>query len=191
MSKRLPRAFYAQDTLAVARALLGQHVVRNYRSQRLVGRIVEVEAYQGESDSACHAAAGRTARNAVMYGPPGHAYVYFVYGMHFCLNAVTEPEGFPAAVLIRALQPLEGLAVMHRLRPGAKGHDQALTDGPAKLCQALSIDRALNGADLVTGFDLWLEEGAPPNPSQIETSPRIGIRGDERTLVAPWRFFVA
>jgi DNA-3-methyladenine glycosylase len=152
---------------------------------------VEVEAYQGESDSACHAAAGRTARNAVMYGPPGRAYIFFVYGMHFCLNAVTEHDGYPAAVLIRSLEPLEGLTAMHQLRPGAKGRDQALTNGPAKLCQALSIDCALNGADLVAGGDLWLEEGAPPHPSQIETSPRIGIRGDEKALVAPWRFFVA
>jgi DNA-3-methyladenine glycosylase len=191
LGERLPRTFYAQDTLSVARHMLGQHLVRNYAGERLVGRIVEVEAYQGESDTACHAAAGRTARNATMYGPPGHAYVYFVYGLHHCLNTVTESAGYPAAVLIRALEPQGGLGIMHRLRPGAKGRDEALTDGPAKLCQALAIDRTLDGADLVEGPHLWLEAAAAPNPSQIQTSPRIGIRGDGKALAVPWRFYLA
>jgi DNA-3-methyladenine glycosylase len=190
VGERLPRSFYAQDTLAVARALLGCHLVRIYEGQRLAGRIVEVEAYQGASDAACHAAAGRTARNAVMYGPPGHAYVYFVYGMHYCLNAVTEEEGFPAAVLIRALEPREGLEAMHHLRPGAKGRDRPLTNGPAKLCQALGIDRAMNGADLVNGTALWLEAAQAFDADRIQTSPRIGVRGDETALRAPWRFYL-
>jgi DNA-3-methyladenine glycosylase len=186
---RLERSFYGHDTLTVARELLGQRLVRHLNGQRIAGRIVEVEAYIGEGDKACHAAPGRTARNAVMYGPPGHAYVYFIYGMHYCFNAVTEREGSPAAVLVRALEPLEGVGVMRRHRKGREGVE--LTNGPAKLCYALAIDRALNGVDLVRGEELWLERGEPVPDADVATGPRVGVRGDERALTVPWRFWIA
>jgi DNA-3-methyladenine glycosylase len=185
---RLSHEFYARDTLVVARQLLGQRLVRLLEGERLGGRIVEVEAYVGEMDRACHAACGRTARNAVMYGPPGHAYVYFIYGMHHCLNIVTADEGFPAAVLIRALEPVEGLATMRRLRQGRP--DRELTNGPAKLCQALAIDRAFNGLGLCAGGPLFIEAGLPVDDADVGISPRVGVRGDEAALTAPWRFFV-
>ena len=187
--ERLARDFYARDTLTVARELLGQRLVRLVRGQELAGLIVEVEAYVGQGDEACHAACGRTARNAVMFGPPGHAYVYFIYGMHYCFNAVTDREGYAAAVLVRALEPLEGIDVMRAHRKGRTGVE--LTNGPAKLCYALGIDRALNGVDLVEGEELWLERGgpAPGDPTtardgsaslrEIASGPRVGVRGDE------------
>jgi|DewCreStandDraft_5_1066085.scaffolds.fasta_scaffold00565_35 DNA-3-methyladenine glycosylase len=185
---RLPRDFYAQDAVVVARALLGQRLVRILNGERLAGRIVETEAYRGEADAASHAARGRTPRNAVMYGPPGHAYVYFIYGMHFCLNAVTGPEGVASAVLLRALEPLEGLATLRRLRPGRP--DRELTNGPARLCQALAIDRRLNGADLVAGAELFIEADLAPPDDQVVVGPRVGVRGDAAARSAPWRFML-
>ncbi len=149
---------------------------------------MEVEAYIGEDDAACHAACGRTPRNEAMYGSPGHAYVYFIYGMHHCLNVVTEEEGFPAAVLIRALEPLEGLEIMRRYRSGRP--DRELTNGPAKLCQALAIDRGFNGVDLCTGEVLFIEEGRMVAQEEVGTSPRIGIKADELAMSVPWRFYL-
>ena len=184
---RLTRAFCARDTLTVARELLGQRLVRRWAGQELVGRIVEVEAYV-EDDAACHASRGRTARNAVMFGPPGHAYVYFIYGMHHCFNVVTEPEGSAAAVLVRAVEPLAGVEVMRQNRTGRQGVE--LTNGPAKLCYALGIDGALNGADLVAGQVLWLERGAAVEDGCVARGPRVGVRGDERALRVPWRLWV-
>ncbi|MCS7222797.1 MAG: DNA-3-methyladenine glycosylase [Anaerolineae bacterium] len=184
----LPLEFYARDTLIVARELLGQRLVRMIEGVRLSGHIVEVEAYQGEDDLASHAARGKTLRNAVMFGPPGHAYVYFTYGMHYCLNVVTEPEGTPAAVLIRAIAPIEGLEMMRQNRPGQP--DEELTNGPAKLCQALRIDRTCNGVPLTEASGLFIERDQMPAIEQIATSPRIGVRGDERALTIPWRFFI-
>ena len=186
--KRLARAFYARETLTVARQLLGQRLVRILHGQRLTGRIVEVEAYIGQQDRACHAARGRTPRTAVMFGPPGTAYVYFIYGMHHCLNVVTEQEGFPAAVLIRALEPLEGLPLMRRQRPGRPDHE--LTNGPGKLCQALSIGREMNGLDLVSSAVLFIEEDTPVPDAAVQTTPRVNVRGDEQALTAPWRFLI-
>jgi DNA-3-methyladenine glycosylase len=185
---RLERGFYARDTLIVARELLGKRLVRRWNGQRIAGQIVEAEAYIGQEDQACHAARGRTARNAVMFGPPGYAYVYFVYGMHHCFNVVTEREGLAAAVLIRALQPLEGLDAMLQLREGRSG--VVLTNGPAKLCYALAIDRALNGTDLVAGQELWIEQDQSIPDAAVETGPRIGVRGDARALTVPWRFWI-
>ncbi len=185
---RLPPEFYARPTLTVARALLGQRLVRALDGQRLSGRIVEVEAYIGETDRASHARPGPTRRNAPMYGPPGHAYIYFIYGMYHCLNTVTEPEGRPAAVLIRALEPVEGLQVMRRHRPDRAHCD--LTNGPGKLCQALAVDRTLNRADLCHGDTLWIEADAPVADEQIATSARVGVRGDQRARTVPWRIFV-
>jgi DNA-3-methyladenine glycosylase len=190
---RFLREFFARDTLAVARELLGARLVRMWDGQRLSGVIVECEAYIGQSDTACHASRGRTRRNEVMFGPPGHAYVYFTYGMHWMLNVVTEEEGFPAAVLLRALQPLEGAEIMRTLRPlrDRPRGDLELTCGPARLTQALAIDRTLNGVDLVMGREVWLEVGDPIGADRLDCGPRIGIRyAAERDRLAPWRFWV-
>jgi len=190
---QLRREFFARDTLVVARELLGARLVRILDGQRLSGLIVECEAYVGQEDSACHASRGRTPRNAVMYGPPGHAYVYFTYGMHWMLNVVTEREGFPAAILVRALQPLEGIEVMRSLRQarGRPRKDGELTNGPAKLTQALAIDKAFDGADLVLGDTLWLEQVEPIAEGAVQSGPRIGIRyADEKDRGLPWRFWI-
>ena len=168
----LKHDFYARDTRVVARELLGKKLVRKYKGHLLSGLIYETEAYLGASDSACHAFRGKTARNAVMFGRAGVAYVYFVYGMHYLLNVVTEKEENPCAVLIRALVPFDGIKHMQRHR-GATGKD--LTNGPAKLCQALAVDKALNGWDLTTGQKLWVEEQMSLPRRFIETGPRIGI----------------
>ena len=186
---RLRRDFFARDTLAVARELLGQRLVRVLDGERLSGRIVEVEAYIGEGDQACHASRGRTRRNATMFGPPGHAYVYFIYGMHYCLNVVTESQGYPAAVLIRALEPCEGVEEMRVLRGGRA--DSLLTSGPARLCQALAVDRRFDGADLCAPDALlFLEHDVTVPDEAVVTGPRINVRGDEKALSAPWRFYL-
>ena len=186
---RLSRDFFARDTLTVARDLLGQRLVRVLDGARFSGRIVEVEAYVGEQDQACHARCGRTERNAPMYGPPGHAYVYFVYGMHHCLNFVTGREGYPAAVLIRALEPLEGIEGM-RARRGDQP-DVQLTSGPARLCQALDVDRRFDGADLcVADARLFIEQDTAVPDGAVTAGPRVGVRGDETALTAPWRFYL-
>lgn len=190
MRDRLERGFFARETLTVARELLGQRLVSVESGRRVSGTIVEVEAYMGESDRASHARSGPTERNRSMYGPPGCAYVYFIYGMHYCLNLVTAAEGFPAAVLIRALQPEEGVAEMAARRGGRRGVD--LTNGPAKLCQALAIDRRFDGADLCAAEALLFVEQAEaiPEPS-LARSPRVNVRGDEPARAAPWRIYVA
>lgn len=185
---RLGCDFYQQPTLQTARDLLGKRLVRILNGQRLSGLIVETEAYIGEDDKACHASRGRTPRTEVMYGLPGHAYIYFIYGMYHCFNVVTEGEGFPAAVLIRALEPLEGLEWMRRHRPGRP--DDQLSNGPGKLCAALAIDRTLNGVDLCTSQIFFIEEGRTVADEEIATSPRIGIRSDEVARSRPWRFYI-
>ncbi len=174
----------------MARELLGKRLVRNWQGQRIAGRICETEAYDGEQDLACHAKSGRTARNAVMYGPGGHGYVYFTYGMHWCFNVVSGNVGYPAAVLIRAIWPLEGLPAIAEVRGR---FPQALwCDGPAKLCQALRIDGSLNGVDLCTSTELWIEEDEPVPDSLVKTTPRIGIQSvPEPWLSNPWRFLTA
>jgi DNA-3-methyladenine glycosylase len=190
---RFAREFFARDTLAVARDLLGMRLVRLLDGQRLSGTIVECEAYVGQDDTACHASRGRTRRNEVMFGPPGHAYVYFTYGMHWMLNVVTEVEGFPAAVLLRAIQPLEGIEMMRALR-NAQDRPRAgrsLTGGPARLTQALAIDKTLNGADLVAGDRLWLEQDTGMPDGSVGRGPRIGVQyAAEKDRLAPWRFWV-
>ena len=184
----LPQTFYDRPVLDVARDLLGKRVVRLLDGQRVSGLIVEAEAYRGEEDLACHARAGLTLRTAVMYGPPGHAYVYFTYGMHWMLNCVTGPEGFPAAVLVRAIVPQEGLDVIAANRAGRPQREWC--NGPAKLCQALHIDGRLNGAGLWhSASQLWLEEGQPVVEAQITHTPRIGIHNTpEPWRSIPWRF---
>jgi DNA-3-methyladenine glycosylase len=187
---RLTRSFYAQSTRQLAQALLGCRLVRRWQGQRLSGLIVETEAYIGETDLACHARVGRTARNAIMYGPPGAAYVYFTYGMHWMLNVVSEAEHFPAAVLIRALEPQEGLDVMLQHRPVPDPIE--LCRGPAKLTQALRIDQALNGVNLCNRrSELWIEAGGSVSTRSVGRGPRIGLGNTpEPWKSRPWRYWV-
>ena len=183
----LPHSFYARSALEVAPDLLGCLLVREWEGRRLVGRIVEVEAYLGREDAASHAFRGPTPRSQVMFGPAGMAYVYLIYGVHHCLNVVTGAPGVGQAALIRALEPLAGVEIMQRLR--GREDVRMLTNGPGKLCQALGVDRRLNGWDLTAGSGLWLERGDLAGET-ICTSPRIGIRGADEALNAPWRFFL-
>jgi DNA-3-methyladenine glycosylase len=182
----LPITFYNRPTLTVARELLGMRLVRILDGQKLVGLITETEAYIGETDLACHAKAGLTPRTAPMFGSAGHAYVYFTYGNHWMLNAVTEKEGFPAAVLIRAIQPIEGIEVMMERRQGRD------TLGPGKLTQALGITKSENNVDLTeANHSLWIEAGQfVPNKS-VTIGPRVGLnKTPEPWLSKPWRFLV-
>lgn len=184
--KILDQKFYRRPTLVVARELLGKKLVRQVKNMELSGIIVETEAYLGAGDSACHAYRGKTPRNAVMFGPPGHAYVYFTYGMHFLLNLVTENEDNPCAVLIRALEPHSGIDQMQKRR---KRWGKELTNGPAKLCQALAIDKTFNGWDVTKGEDLWLEAFQTVAPGRIASTPRIGIDyANPEHRDALWRF---
>jgi len=180
--KKLHRSFYARPTLEVARDLLGKYLVYHSPQGKLSARIVEVEAYIGTDDPACHASKGRTKRNAIMFGPPGFAYIYFVYGMYHCLNFVTEPEGFPAAVLLRAAEPELGLDIMRSLSPGKRGNH--LLDGPGKCCRSFGLTRDQNGLDL-TGDRMYLEDHAIVTVN-TGRSPRIGVKvGTNRQ----WRFY--
>jgi len=210
--RRLPRSFFGRSTLLVAHELLGQRLVRIDRGRRLSGWIIEAEAYIGQADLACHAHSGRTERNRVMWGEPGRAYVYFTYGMHWCLNVVTETTGRPAAVLLRALAPSEGLATMRRRRGihDAKRRGEALSgampergsgiaqskglaDGPAKLCQALGVDRDFNDHDLCAPEARLFIERAPTAPRRaVVRGPRVGLDNvPEPWKSKPWRFRLA
>ncbi|MHC1782776.1 MAG: DNA-3-methyladenine glycosylase [Anaerolineaceae bacterium] len=184
----LPAHFYKRDVVQVARDLLGMKLVRLTGSCRQEGIILETEAYRGEEDLACHAHVGQTRRNAVMYGPPGRAYVYFTYGIHWMLNCVCQDEGSPAAVLIRKILPTLGLEEIAARREGRPPPEWA--DGPAKLCQAFQIDGSLNGIDLTTpAGGLFIEDSAQPPGDLIQTFPRIGIKyAPEPWLSIPWRF---
>ena len=174
-----------------ARGLLGQRLVRVVDGQRVSGLIIETEAYDGESDQACHARSGRTERNAMMYGAAGHAYVYFTYGMHWMLNCVCGPTDYPAAVLLRAILPLEGLDFIAARRSGIA--EKLWCDGPAKLTKALSIDKNLNGADLCGPKDaIFIEKGPEIPEEDVQRTPRIGIQyASEPWLSQPWRFVVS
>ena len=185
---RLGHDFFDRPTLQVARDLLGTRLVRLENGQRLAGYIVEAEAYIGEADQGCHAKAGRTPRTQVMYSDPGHVYVYFTYGMHWMLNFVTEPAGSPAAVLIRAIFPSEGVEQMATRRMGQPR--QHWTDGPAKLCQAMGIDRLLNGSDACDPEAvLFVEQGVQVPDSSVTTGPRVGLYSvPEPWKSMPWRF---
>lgn len=173
---KLPRSFYAREALSVARELIGQHLVHVNSHGRQVGRIVETEAYQGPTDLAAHSSRGRTKRTEVMFGPAGHAYVYLIYGFWDCLNVVCATEGVPHAVLIRALEPVAGIA--------------NTTHGPGLLCRALHVERSLNGID-VTGDVLWIERPVDYRKPRIERSPRIGVDYAGAWAAKPWRFFDA
>jgi DNA-3-methyladenine glycosylase len=188
--RALPRSFYEAPTLTVARRLLGKILVHETADGVASGRIVETEAYRGPADRAAHSRGGhRSARNEVMYGPAGHAYVYFVYGMHHCVNVVTRAPEVPEAVLLRALEPLDGIALMRARRALPDAPAWRLCRGPGALCQALGIDRADDGADLVRGRLRVLD--APDVPVRaVARTPRIGVAYAGGDALRPWRFVV-
>lgn len=173
--QKLSRSFYDRDTVVVARELLGKHLVRVLDGAVRIGRIVETEAYLGPHDLAAHSARGRTARNQVMFGPPGHAYVYFIYGMHFCMNVVTEREGHASAVLLRALEPVKHLA--------------GRANGPGLLCRAMGIDRTLNGHNLLSD-EFFIAEAADDQPIQIVKRPRVGVNYANHWARRLLRFYI-
>ncbi len=188
--KKLPREFYTRsDVLEVARDLLGKKlVVPDRNGSRVAGLIVETEAYRGPEDRASHAYNGRrTTRTETMYDCGGTAYVYFVYGMYHQFNVVTNVEDIPHAILVRAVEPVEGLDAMRRRRRGRSEYE--LTSGPGRLCLALGIDRKLDKADLL-GDRVWIEEGVSISPRQISRGPRIGIDYAEEWIKKPWRFWI-
>jgi DNA-3-methyladenine glycosylase len=180
MPKRLPQEFYTAHSLDVAQALLGKYLVRRTENGPIAGRIVETEAYHGHDDLASHASRGRTRRTSVMFGPPGHWYVYVIYGQYHCLNVVTEAEDYPAAILIR------GVAAVSGVPEGVK------TDGPGKLCRAFDIDRRLNATPAFgRDIDLWIEDrGDVVPPERILATPRIGVDYAAEYKEKPWRFLV-
>lgn len=184
--RRLSRSFFARPSVEVAPDLLGCVLVRPLsRGRRLAARIVETEAYE-EGDPASHSFRGPTPRNEVMFGPPGHLYVYFTYGMHHCMNVVTGRVGEGSAVLLRAAEPLERLGDMARRR--GTTDPRLLCAGPARLCQAFAVGRARNGVDLVAGEDMWLERGTAVPRLSVRAGPRVGVRdGADRQ----WRFVIA
>ena len=186
--KKLPRSFYSRSTLQVAQDLIGKVLVRNFHGRRLSGKIVETEAYVGPHDLACHASKGHTPRTSIMFGPAGYAYVYMIYGFYFCLNVVTERKGYPAAVLIRGVEPLENLDFMRQLRNNPE-RDTNIASGPGKLCKAMSIDKRLNGEDLL-GQTLWIED-RKLDSGTILTSPRVGVDYAGEYKDKPWRFYLA
>lgn len=179
--KKLDRTFYTINTIEAARKVLGKILVHQTGECIISGRIVETEAYLRD-DPACHASRGMTKRNEVMFGEPGHAYVYFTYGFHYCLNFVTQPEGIPEAILIRALEPLEGIEIMQRNRNRERETD--LCSGPGKLTQALGIGIEQNGEDLLSDTLYVLDDGV--DVGKIITRPRIGIK---EAVHEPWRFY--
>lgn len=192
--RRMDAALLAGPVEAVAQSLLGTLIVRDTDAGRCVARIVETEAYAGPEDRASHARAGRTARNRVMFGPPGRAYVYLVYGLHHCLNVVCGPDGQAAAVLIRAVEPVEGVELMRLRRGPTAGPGHRLGAGPARTCQALDIDGALDGTDLLTDLQLWLAApiwsgSAARLTDPIVSGPRVGVAyAGAGWAVLPWRF---
>jgi len=183
---KLPRSFYEQSTIKVAKQLLGKYLVRKHPEGSTIGRIVEAEAYIGPQDLACHASKGRTTRTEVMFGSAGHAYVYYIYGFYNMLNLVTESKDYPAAVLIRAVEPVEGIELMKSRRRNRILRN--LASGPGKLCQAFDIDRALNGADLC-GNVLFVEDRGEP-PPKFQAKPRIGVDYAGKWKDKPFRFLI-
>jgi DNA-3-methyladenine glycosylase len=183
---KISRSFYEQPTLEVARQLLGKYLVREHPDGVAIGRIVETEAYIGAEDKACHASKGRTPRTEIMFGQAGYAYVYLIYGFHHMLNIVTESIDLPAAVLVRAVEPLEGMELM-QTRRGTRERRQ-LCSGPGKLCQAFAVDRALNGGD-ICGSLLYIEDRGE-SISKVVATPRIGVDYAGRWTRKPWRFII-
>ncbi len=184
MGKKLKRRFFEKPTLKVAKELLGKYLVVKKRGKLLSGKIVETEAYIGKKDPASHAYRGVTPRTKLMFGKPGYAYIYLTYGMYYCLNFITEKEGFPAAVLVRAVEPKEGLDLMIKRRKIKKIEN--LTNGPGRLCKAFGLDKSLNGADICSDV-IWIEDRGE-NPEKIVSASRIGIKvGKDKK----WRFYIA
>jgi DNA-3-methyladenine glycosylase len=183
----LDRSFYQRPTLEVAKNLLGKVLVRRLNGKDLAGKIVETEAYVGPHDLACHASKGKTKRTSIMFEQGGCAYIYMIYGFYFCLNAVTEAADYPAAVLIRALEPLDHLGVMKKLRKNPRQVTD-IASGPGKLCMAMAIDKQLNGQDL-TGRKLWIED-RNLGVGRITASPRIGVDYAGEYKDKPWRFYI-
>ena len=184
-SKRFTRKFYRQASPIVAKELLGSYLHRVVDGIELVGKIVETEAY-GIGDEACHAFRGKTPRNEVLFADGGYSYVYFTYGMYFCFNVSTNEEGLAEAVLIRGLEPVQGIEKMRELRPKAK-RERDLTNGPGKICQAFGLSRKENAIDLIGSDELFITVGIKPQENQIGVSSRIGINV---AVHYPWRFFI-
>lgn len=183
----LERGFYARSVLVVARELVGKRLVRRAPEGLVAGRIVETEAYRGPDDLAAHSSRGRrTARTEAMFGEPGRAYLYFLYGMHWAFNVVCGPEGAPHAVLVRAVEPLEGAELM-AARRGVAADRKELTNGPGKVAAAFGLDRARYAADLCGGSDLWIEDA--PRPVAVGRSPRINVDYAGAWAQKPWRFY--
>jgi DNA-3-methyladenine glycosylase len=183
--KPLSRSYYSQDTLVVAKELLGEYLVRRMSKGDIIAKIVEVEAYRGADDPASHAYKGLMERNWPMFGEAGCAYVYFIYGNHYCLNVTTEQKGVPGAVLIRAVEIVDGFELARRNRKARSNID--LSNGPGKLTKALDITRVHNGLDLTKTNELFICHPETNESFEIETSRRIGIRaGSEK----PWRFYI-
>jgi DNA-3-methyladenine glycosylase len=176
LMKTLTRSFYERDTVTVAKELLGKHLVHASCGMERVGRIVEVAAYLGSHDLAAHSARGLTERTKVMFGPPGHAYVYMIYGMYSCMNVVTEPEGHASAVLLRALEPVKNL--------------EGRTQGPGLLCRAMEIDRRLNAHDLLSD-DFYIADGPPWGPMTIVKKPRVGVHYAGHWAKRLLRFYIS
>lgn len=201
---KLTGDFFAQDTVAAAKALIGSYIVRHYQGECLICRITETEAYRGPVDKACHAYHyRRTPRTEPLFSAPGHTYIYFIYGMHHCLNFVTEPEGIPCAVLIRGGEIRSGSDIISRLRFGkplsalTRYQQKNLLNGPGKLCQGLALTRDQNMMDLTTSQELYVvssltDVGLPEEPPlpAILTSKRIGIDYAEEAVDFPWRFYI-
>lgn len=175
--EKLERDFFNRNTLKVAKDLLGKYLVRSIDSKKYIGKIIETEAYMGIDDHASHASRGKTKRTEIMFGKAGIAYVYLIYGMYHCFNIVTEKEKFPAAVLVRAIEPINELTIK--------------TNGPGKLCRFIKIDKALNGEDLISSKKLWIEDrGERTKKSQIVSKKRVGVDYAKHCKNYPWRFYI-
>jgi len=206
--QRLKKKFYTRNTFKLASALLGKYLIRKIGKKILIGKIVETEAYYGPKDKASHASRGKTERTKIMFDHPGIAYIYQIYGMYFCLNIVTEAKDFPAAILIRAIEPIEGINIMQKNRNCHGEHSRTmtptshpstklrmtknLTNGPSKLCQALKIDKKLNGENLITSKQLYLAANPKERikPSQIQRAKRIGVDYAGSYKHKPWRYYL-
>lgn len=188
--KRLQQSFFARDTHDVAKDMLGKLLVRNIEGATLLGRITEVESYVGEDDLACHASKGRTPRTEVLFQEPGLIYVYLIYGMYHCLNFVTEKKDFPAAVLLRAIEPIEGIEIMQQTTKKPTVIHK-LTNGPGKVCRAMTIDRSLTNTNSVKSDELYIaDDGFDVSPQDITSTTRIGVEYAGSCALYPWRYYI-